>query len=519
MSEHVGGQVVGSGSLSYDLRRWVSRVREAGLLKEVRGAHWDLEIGGITDLNAKRNKWSLLFDEIPGYPEGYRILTGTMLDARRVSHTFGLQECRTDLELVEAFREQLKSQGGETAARGDDSYGEVPVSVPGLGSKNTPYEVGEAPLFENRFEGDEVDILRLPVPKWHEQDSDRYIGTLDAVITRDPESDWVNVGAYRNMVYDNRTLCVFINASHHGRAHLQKHQERGERAPIAISFGHHPLISALGGMEIPEGMSEYDYAGMLRSEPYPVVRGPVTGLPIPADSEIAIEGYVSNDLVDEGPYGEFLGYYAGGSMKTPTIEVRALYHRNAPILLGTNAGIPPYDYSYFRCPVRAAMIWNGLEKAGVPNVAGVWCHEAGYSRAINIVAIKQAYKGHAQQAGFVASQIQGGVFGGKYVIVVDEDIDPTDTNQVLWALASRTDPVHSFEFIKNSWGMALDPMVEREEGQGLNELSMSRAVVNACKPIERLNKDEFPRTVEVRPDLREKLLREWADVLGEDGRP
>jgi len=145
MGEPEVGQVVEGGSLSYDLRRWVSRVREAGLLKEVRGAHWDLEIGGITDLNAKRSKWSLLFDEIPGYPEGYRILTGTMLDAWRVSHTFGLKECRTDLDLVEAFREQLKSQGGETAARGDDEYGEFSLSVSGLDSKNTAYEVGEAP--------------------------------------------------------------------------------------------------------------------------------------------------------------------------------------------------------------------------------------------------------------------------------------------------------------------------------------------------------------------------------------
>ncbi|MDR0360883.1 MAG: UbiD family decarboxylase, partial [bacterium] len=288
---------------------------------------------------------------------------------------------------------------------------------------------------------------------------------------------------------------------------------RRERAPIAISLGHHPLLSALGGLEIPARVSEYAYASVLTGRPYRVVRGPITGLPIPADSEVALEGFVSHDAVPEGPFGEFLGYYAGGTMQTPTIEVRAIYHRDDPILLGTAAGIPPYDYSYYRCPIRAAMLWNALERSGVPGVAGVWCHESGYSRALNVVAIRQAYRGHAQQVGFLASQLGESVFGGKYVIVVDDDIDPTDTNQVLWALTSRTDPATSIELIRHSWGMALDPMVVRGSGQELNELAMSRAVINACKPIERLQRGEFPASVVVPDELRERLLARWGDLL------
>lgn len=486
--------------MTWGLRPWLDEARRRDTVREVHGAHCDREIGALTDLNAKRGRWVLQFDDIPEHPDT-RLLTGTLLGARRVASVFGLPDLAGDGELVRAFRRQLAGCRVQLESLADAPAGH------GL------EEVGDAPLFEHRLVGDDVDLLRLPACRWHDQDGGRYLGTMDAVVTQDPDSDWINVGTYRLMVRDARTLCIFVNVSHHARQHLEAAARRGDRAPIAISLGHHPLLSALGGLEIPAGVSEYAYASVLTGRSYPVVRGPLTGLPIPADSEVALEGFVSHDAVPEGPFGEFLGYYAGGTMQTPTIDVRAIYHRNDPILLGTAAGIPPYDYGYYRCPIRAAMLWNALERSGVPGVAGVWCHESGYSRALNVVAIRQAYRGHAQQAGFLASQLGEAAFGGKYVIVVDDDIDPTDTNQVLWALASRTDPATSIELIRHSWGMALDPMVVRGPGQELNELPMSRAVINACKPFERLQRGEFPASVVVPDELRERLLARWGDLL------
>src|SRR5205823_9000145 len=170
----------------------------------VHGAHWDREIGAITDLNAKRGRWVLLFDGIPDHPDT-RLLTGTLLGAPRVASVFGLPEPAGDAELVRAFRSrlagcrvQLESLAGAPAGHGLE-------------------EVADAPVFENRLEGADVDLLRLPACRWHDQDGGRYLGTMDAVVTRDPESDWVNVGTYRLMVRDARTLCIFVNASHHAR--------------------------------------------------------------------------------------------------------------------------------------------------------------------------------------------------------------------------------------------------------------------------------------------------------------
>ena len=110
--------------------------------------------------------------------------------------------------------------------------------------------------------------------------------------------------------------------------------------------------------------------------------------------------------------------------------------------------------------VKAALIWEQVEKAGVPDVRGVWCHEAGGGRLFNIISIKQRYPGHARQAMLCASQVHAGAYLGRYVIVVDEDIDPTNTFDVIWALASRSDPVESIEILRRCWSGPLDPRIQ-----------------------------------------------------------
>lgn len=468
-------------------------MQSRGLVQEVRNADPHLEVGAVTDLNAKRGKWVLLFDEISGYGEGFRILTGALLDAERVGYTLGC-DCGTDAQLlVRELRSRLRNPMPTGATKR-------------AGTRR------DAPMFANTMRGADIDLTRFPAPQWHEQDGGRYLGTFDAVITRDPETGWVNVGTYRMMLHDRRRVCLFVNTSHHARLHMQKYWRRRERVPVAVSLGHHPAISALGGMELPTGVSEFDVVDQLHGS-VDLIEAPVTGLPVPAASELVLEGYLSQELVPEGPYGEFLGYYAGGTMETPTIDVEAVYYRDDPIILGTCAGIPPYDYSYFRCPMRSAMIWDALEGAGVPGVCGVWCHEAGYTRALNVVSVNQAYLGHAQQAGMVASQVAAGAFGGKYTIVVDDDIDPGNLEQVMWAVCTRTDPAESIEFIRHSWGMALDPMVERREGDRLDALPMSRAVINACQPYKRRAQGTFPAAVTVPSAVAARAAEKYPDVL------
>src|SRR5579872_752945 len=163
--------------------------------------------------------------------------------------------------------------------------------------------------------------------------------------------------------------------------------------------------------------------------------------------------------------------------------------------------------------MRAAVIWDVLEKVGIRNVTGVWCHEEGYSRAFTVIALKQAYAGHARQAGFVACQSRAGVFGGRFVIVVDDDIDPSNIHDVTWAMCSRCDPATGIEIIRNSWGTPLDPLIERTPDMGIEECTSSRAIIFACKPFSRLFRNTFPKVVESKPQTRETYSNKWKDVL------
>ena len=115
-------------------------------------------------------------------------------------------------------------------------------------------------------------------------------------------------------------------------------------------------------------------------------------------------------------------------------------HRNDPILLGAIPGVPPDDNSFYRGTYRSGAVWNQLEAAGVPEVKGVWAHAAGGSRLWLTVAIKQQYGGHAKQAGLIASQCHAGAYANRVVVVVDDDIDPADMDQVVWAMCTRMDP-------------------------------------------------------------------------------
>lgn len=479
-----------------NLRDWISDVKELGLLREVKNADWNLEVGALTEMNARANKHTLLFDDIQGYPSGFRILTGALLDSKRVAITLGLPPSTTNIDLVKVFKGRLSP----------DSIAKASKDFP-------PTFVPKAPLLENVDQGNAVNILKFPSPKWHELDGGRYIGTADCVITKDPNSDWVNLGAYRVMVHNEKELGIQFSAGHHGRLHLKEAQEKGVDLPVVVSFGHHPLLFAVAGLEVPQGVSELNYAGAIAQRPIKVLKGPITGLPIPADSEIAIEGHISAEMKDEGPFGEFMGYYAAGVAKRPVIKVDALYYRNDPIMLGTAPGRPPYDYSYYRCPLRAAMIWDILERAGISGIKGVWCHEVGYSRALTVVSLKQAYDGHAKQAGYIAGNCRPGGFAGRFVVVVDEDIDPTNLYDVVWAICSRSDPARSIDIVDRTWNTPLDPMTDKDPNKLYEEYTGSKALIFACKPMSRVLRGTFPAIAESSLEIQERVRSKWSNIL------
>jgi len=240
-----------------------------------------------------------------------------------------------------------------------------------------------------------------------------------------------------------------------------------------------------------------------------MIKGKVTGLPFLANDEIVIEGeYLMPQIErkEEGPFGEWTGYYGGGRQLEPVVRVKALYHRDNPIL----AGVPPLNLPLESIAVpiiSAPIVWDDLEKAGVTGIKGVWQLEAGGPRLITVISLKQEHIGHAKQAGLVAAGGHGGGYMGRFVIIVDEDIDPTDVNDVLWAVATRCDPETSIDIIRGCWGSRLDPLVSPEK-RDKKDYSHSVAIVNACKPFTWM--DQFPKANKSSPELRKKVIEKWA---------
>jgi 4-hydroxy-3-polyprenylbenzoate decarboxylase len=470
--------------MSYrDVREWIEQVAAMGELKVVEGADWNLEIGALSVLASKHkeNSPALLFDKIKDYPAGFRILVGFFESLKRSALTTNLPLEITREGFIKAWRERLAN----------------PALIP-------PKTVSCGPILENVFSGEKIDLFKFPVPKFHERDGGRYIGTGHVVITRDPDEGWVNVGCYRVMVHDRNSMGMNISPGKHGRLHRQKYFDQGKPCPVVCCFGVDPLLHMIATRAEPYGRSEFDAVGGIKGAPVEVIQGEVTGLPIPAYAEIAIEGeFLPDQGKEEGPFSEWTGYYASGEKFEPLIKVHRLYHRNDPIITASPEYRPTARAEHCYELLRAAYIRDQVEKAGVPDVTAV---ASFFRRFMTVISIRQRYPGHARQAGLVASQCQGSAYLGRYIVVVDDDIDAYDINDVLWAMCSRADPVDSVEILRRCWSGPLDPIVPRER-KGFS----SRMIIDACRPFEW--RDKFPPAAEISPERQQAVLEKWKKEL------
>jgi 4-hydroxy-3-polyprenylbenzoate decarboxylase len=203
-----------------------------------------------------------------------------------------------------------------------------------------------------------------------------------------------------------------------------------------------------------------------------------------------------------------MGYYASGEGRTPVIRVSAIYHRNDPILLGCPQGKPPHEDNRFLAYLKSTIAEQQLKAAGVPKVKGVWLPPEAGNRMMTIVSIEQAYPGHATQALMVAGQVGAAAYAGRWVVVVDEDIDIYSMNDVLWAMMTRCDPERDITVIRRAWSGPLDPAIHPDE-RGFN----SRLLVDATRPWEW--KERFADPV-VTADMARVTREEWGWILRPD---
>jgi len=465
-----------------DLRDYLRIVEERGDLRRIEGADPKIELGTIAELMAERGGPALLFEKIQGYQPGYRVAVNVTVPPRRTALMLGINSEQPLMGMVSEWRLRLKT------------FSPVP-----------PVAVKRGAVQQNVMLKEKVDLTQFPAPVWRDKDGGQYLGTGCCVITRDPDSGWCNVGSYRVQLHEPKLVGCYMSPGRHGLMIMEKYWKKGENAPVAVSLGHDPSLLFWAGSSMPRfGESEYAAAGWLKGVPVSVVPGPVTGIPIPADGELAIEGEVPppwKESREEGTYGEWTGYYGHPRAPEPVIHVKSVLFRDDPINYGA---LPPYSLSKPSI-TSSAETWDAIEQAGFPDIRGVWIPT--HSKGIVIVAVAQRYPSHARQVGnFVASTI----YMGRFVIVVDEDVDVTNLDEVMWAVGTRCDPVTGITMMDGMRSSALDPRLSPEKRE-TRDFTNSIAVIDACRPY--TWRESFPVVNRVEQDIREAVEKKWGELF------
>ncbi len=446
-----------------DLRSWLRHLEEEEHLTRItERVHWDQELSGIVrrtyDTYGDASP-AMLFENIEDYPGPgpNKLFIGQFRAYSRICMMLGLdpqETTRRDIGL--AIKDRLK--------------------------ENTPPTVTtDAPVHECIDTGDDIDVLKFPVPWFHDRDGGRYIGTMHAVITKDPDSGWVNLGMYRVMVHGKNELGIYFRPGRqHIGLHCLKYIERGEPMPVAIAIGIDPRMTFVAAGNIPATTSEYDVAGSLAGHPMEVVQARTVDLPVPARAEIVIEGFVdpTADWRTEGPFGEYPGYYGEVPDPSPVMRVTAVTHREDPIFQASLEGHPVNETHVIGAMMKAGTLWNAFEYNGVPGVKDIACLPESSGGHL-VVSIKPTVPAHADWVASVAWSHSAAIWSYKHIFVVDDDIDPWDMGQVAWAMAWRVKAGEDITIWENQRGSPIDPRQAPEE-KGY----WDRVLIDATRPFD-----------------------------------
>jgi len=445
-----------------DLRSWLKALEQQGQLARVSNpVHWREELGGVVrrayDVYGDATP-AMLFENIVDYqrPGPNKLFVGQFRSYSRMAMSMGLPPTGTTVrDIVDRVRIALR--------------------------KPLPYRTAEAGTAQdNVLEGDDIDLFAFPIPLWHHRDGGRYLGTMHIVVTKDYDTDWVNVGLYRIMASSSDEATIYMSP---GRQHIGqqyfKYVEAGEPMPVAVAIGLEPTLPLVGSMLVPSGQCEYDYAGALKGSPIETIRGKSVDLPVPANAEIVIEGFI--DPIErkmEGPFGEYPGYYGEVPSPKPVIHVTAITHRDDPIFQGSMEGHPIAESHVMAAIIKSATAWDVLERNGIMGIRDVACIPEASTGHL-VVSIKPSVQGHAD---WIASALWGtstSVWNFKHIIVVDEDIDPWDAGQVNWSLAWRVKASEDIKIWKNHRGSPIDP--RQEPGR---KGYWDRVLIDATRPFD-----------------------------------
>ncbi|MGP3966764.1 bagremycin/ferroverdin biosynthesis UbiD family decarboxylase BagN/FevL [Streptomyces sp. 6N223] len=421
-----------------DLRGYLDALEALGDLTHItRTVSADLEAAAITRLSCERQSPAPLFESVAGVAPGFRLLgapaalsaaAGTPL--ARVALSVGLPAATTAAELVEHLVRARHA-----------------APVP-------PQRVGrdEAACKQNVLLGDDATLDRFPVPRVHEFDGGRYPNTWGIIVAKTPDGRWTNWSIARIMLIDGKHMTGLVIPAQHIGMVWQEWAERGEPMPYALVQGGDPAIPFVGGIPLPKGVDEAGYIGALYGEPIEVVPCETVDLEVPASAEIVIEGHLSvgRDAL-EGPFGEFAGYASTETSMQPVYTVEAITHRDDPIWPLVAEGRPVDEFHTVTGVGQAAEVLAELRAAGLP-VTTAWSPLRAAAHWM-VVTVPEDWRDRlpgvssaelTHRIGDVLSESHSGRATAA-TFVLDDDINPADDTDLLWALATRIHPLDRAE--------------------------------------------------------------------------
>jgi 4-hydroxy-3-polyprenylbenzoate decarboxylase len=434
------------------LRDFIARLEQTGRLVRVKAAVSPvLEMTEIqTRLLAEQGP-AVLFENVTGTdgkPFGMPVLVNLFGTVERVA--WGMDREPHQLRAVGetlAFLRQPEPPGGWREA-----LDMLPMLRTVMAMK--PRTVGTSPCQEIVLKGDDIDLGKLPVQTCWPGEPAPLI-TWPLIVTQGPnptgdKQDSFNLGIYRLQVTSkNTTLMRWLKhrggAQHHAR---WKGAGKREPLPVAAVIGADPGTILAAVTPVPDTLSEYQFAGLLRGKKVELVDCKTVPLKVPAEAEIVLEGHVSlDDYGDEGPYGDHTGYY-NSVEKFPVFTLSAITMRRQPIYLSTFTGRPPDEPSVLGEALNEVFI--PLFQQQFPEIVDFWLPPEGCSYRIAVVSMKKAYAGHAKRVMMGVWSYLRQFMYTKWVIVVDADIDARNWKDVMWAVSTRMDPARDITVIEST---------------------------------------------------------------------
>lgn len=422
-----------------DLRHFLRVLEERGELVTIdKEVDTELEIGDIVRRINNVEGPALHFRNLKGYP-GWTLVANVVGSLERTALAM-----ETSVEtMIQEYSERIKDI---------DAF--KPVLVP----------ASEAPCKEVILKGDDIDMWAVPVCKWHPRDGGRYIG-FGIQITKDPDSGVPNASIVRQMVQKRDQISILLQPGKHTQIHYFKKSQRGEPLHFAVAIGLDPILTIVGCHNGPLDEDEFAVAGALRREPVKMVKCETVDVEVPASAELIIEGIINpRETAEEGPFGEFSGFYTSQTKTNPFVKVTCITHRRDPIYQGTLEGRPPNEDNMFHTLPYSASILSDASKI-CPGITHFYMNPYGSGFFYGVASIKKMYPGHGRQAMHSIWATQGGKYL-KTLIVVDDAINVFDANEVTWAMSVRTRAERDVVIERGDITSLLDPAVYPRGGIG-----------------------------------------------------